>query len=164
MGLLILGCCVFAIGVLVYHRCVRARKLLLLDSVLSFAELTIDECLITDIPIGDQIPEGSAVVEETRSTLEESKANAFAASFAAEVRKYFAVITHSRYDFAYTYELVFKSKDSSWKFQFGYVPHETLLGCETPDGFFSGTIMLQKKAGPALETLIRSVLENNAER
>jgi hypothetical protein len=73
------------------------------------------------------------------------------------------------FNFGPTNEVVFKSKDSVWKFRFGYKQSgsRTYIDYRTINPLLKGTIFLKKEAGPELEVLIESFAieepENNRE-
>ncbi|MHC4791482.1 MAG: hypothetical protein ACYS8Y_08630 [Planctomycetota bacterium] len=142
-----------------------------LEQVLSFENARLDECLIESFPFhvdfqmtGDSVQVRPNLGTKKESRIQGSHANIFGQKFSSRVRKYYQnILPEHTFEFMFDYQITFKSANSIWKFQFGYVPREAFIEYKTRDPSLRGTILLKKEAGPELESLIISILTDKAE-
>jgi len=155
LRLILIFCCVVVLAVLIYSD-------YKLEQVLSFAELQFDHCLIEYHKLDDQArPDADGVIRATihrQTSLQPDEANDFADQLESGIRKYAKkILPGDFFNFGPTHEMVFKSNDSIWQFQFGYkhtIPGSACIDYRTKPPTVEGTIFLKKGAGPQLQALI----------
>lgn len=142
---LLLGCLAFIIAMVMWSRIAFGRKL---EKVLAFEIVQVDACVVGPVFLGSET-----------TTLRGGEAKPFVEHFALIIRKYAEDISQGVFEFKYTYEVTVKSNDSIWKFRFGHTPKDTLVEYKTQvPASTKGTIILDRKAGPELESLVDSVV------
>ncbi|MHC4647098.1 MAG: hypothetical protein ACYTBJ_16505 [Planctomycetota bacterium] len=136
---------------------ITSRKGLLakrLDRILSFEKQQLDTCTL-----------GPAMLCAKTTTLEGAEASVFAARFAENLRENcLRMYKNRRVSDPFTYQVSFKTGDSTWTFLIALQPTKTSINCDTqPPSTHGGLMILDKKAGPQLDSLIKSLLPDEVE-
>lgn len=150
--LLVFLCLAFVIaGTVTYRRKLLTKRL---DRILSFERQQVDTCTV-----------GPAILCGKRTTIEGAEASTFAARFAANLRRNCLRIYKNRhFRGAFTYQVSLKTSDSTWMFLIACQGDKTCINCDTrPPSTEGGLMILDKKAGPELDSLIKGVLPEEVE-
>ena len=163
LRLLLLVCCSIILAVLIYRQYLGSTRL---ESVLSFADLELDECIIgrIDAMMVDGSPK---IVRRPTIRIKENQAQEFAKLFTSIIRKYGSRVRfRATYELAYPRQIIFKNKGlTTCEFRFTYLyEDETLIDYRTKNPFLMGTMIIKKRAGAELEALIESFAIEEAEK
>lgn len=140
----VFACFVIA-GFLAYRQYTLTIRL---NNALSFENTGVDKCLV-----------GLVFYGSTMTDIEQNTANEVADELVATVRKYQKGISDDLFEFGPTYKMVFKSKNSTWQFEFAAAPDDpALVAYKTKKPSHIGTIFLDKRGGSELVTLIESLI------